>query len=191
MEKIQSVQIVKATTEEDLIQILALQSANHRSNLTEEERTMQGFVTLIYDLDFLRVMPAGNHHIIAKDGDKVVGYVMLMDRSSNHLMKEGAGIFPVFNELEYKGKKFKEINYCSVGQVCVHKDYAGQGLLSKMYAYYKACYKGVYDLAMTDISYLNHRSMKAHKKAGFEVVHRFDEPDQGEPWDIIVWDWRD
>ncbi len=182
--------ITKAKTQEELQGILDLQWANLRKNLTDEERATQGFVTLQYDMDFLTVMPAGNHHIIAKDGDKVVGYVMLMDRSTNHLMKEGAGIFPIFNELEYKGKKFKDINYCSVGQVCVDKNYAGQGLLGRMYAHYKESYKDLYELAMTDISYLNHRSLKAHLKAGFEVVLRFDEPDHGEPWDIVVWDWR-
>jgi hypothetical protein len=181
--------ITKAKTEADLQGILNLQSANLRKNLTEEERNTQGFVTLEYDMEFLKIMPAGNHHIIAKDGEKVVGYVLLMDQSTNHLMKEGGGIFPIFDALEYKGRKFKDWNYCSVGQVSVDRNYAGKGLLGKMYCYYKESYKGLYELAMTDVSYLNHRSLKAHMKAGFEVIMRFDEPDQGEPWDIIVWDW--
>lgn len=181
--------ITKARTDTELQGILDLQSANLSKNLTEEQRSSQGFVTLEYDMEFLKIMPAGNHHIIAKDGEKVVGYVLLMDRSTNHLMKEGAGIFPVFNELEYKGRKFKDWNYCSVGQVCVDKDYAGQGLLGNMYAHYKESYKHLYELAMTDVSFRNQRSLKGHLKAGFEVIMRFDEPDQGEPWDIIIWDW--
>ncbi|KPM48200.1 GNAT family N-acetyltransferase [Jiulongibacter sediminis] len=181
--------ITKAKTEVDLQGILNLQSANLRKNLTEEERSTQGFVTLEYDMEFLKIMPAGNHHIVAKDGEKVVGYVLLMDRSTNHLMKEGGGIFPIFDELEYRGRKFKDWNYCSVGQVCVDKNYAGKGLLGKMYASYRESYQSLYELAMTDVSYRNHRSLKAHLKAGFEVIIRFDEPDQGEPWDIIVWDW--
>ena len=52
-------------------------------------------MSLQYDMEFLEIMPAGNHHVIAKDGEKVIGYVLLMDRSTNHLMKEGGGIFPV------------------------------------------------------------------------------------------------
>jgi RimJ/RimL family protein N-acetyltransferase len=181
--------ITKAQTKAELQGILDLQRANLRKNLSKEEQLSQGFVSLQYDLEFLKIMPAGRHHIIAKDRDKVVGYVLLMDRSTNHLMKEGGGIFPIFNELEYKGRKFNDWNYCSVGQVCVDKNYAGKGLLGRMYAFYKESYQSRYDLAMTDISYLNHRSLKAHLKAGFEVIMRFDEPDHGEPWDIVVWDW--
>jgi hypothetical protein len=187
----QTIQITKAIKEEELIGILDLQKANLRQNLTALEMETQGFVTLQYDLDFLKVMTAGNYHIIAKDGEEVVGYALLMDRSTNHLMKEGSSIFPIFHELDYKGKKFKDINYCSVGQVCVGKEYSGKGILGRMYAYYKEAYKHLYDLAMTDISYQNHRSLKGHEKAGFEVVLRFDEPDHGEPWDVVVWDWRD
>ena len=186
----ENVVITKAISYAELQGILDLQQVNLRKHLTEEERNTQGFVTLQYDFDFIKAMPAGNHHVIAKDGEKVIGYVLLMDPSTRHLMKEGAGIFPIFNELEYKGRKFKDRVYCSVGQVCVDKHYAGQGLLGRMYAHYKESYKHLYELAMTDISYLNHRSLKAHLKAGFEVILRFDEPDHGEPWDIVVWDWR-
>ncbi|MGR3811550.1 N-acetyltransferase family protein [Jiulongibacter sp. NS-SX5] len=182
-------QITIAKTDQELQGILDLQNANLRNNLSPEERENQGFVTLEYDFDFLKEMPAEHHHVIAKDGDRVVGYVLLMDPSKNHLMKVGAGIFPIFDEMEYLGKKFKTYHYCSVGQVCVDKDYAGKGLLGRMYAHYKALYAEHYDLAMTDISYRNERSLKAHKKAGFQVITRFDEPDAGEPWDIVIWDW--
>ena len=181
--------ITKATSDQDLRGILQLQQANLRKNLTPAEMEKQGFVTLAYDFDFLKIMPAGHHHIIARDGERVVGYVLLMDRSTNHLMKEGAGIFPVFHQLTYKGKKMNEYNYCSVGQVCVDKDYAGQGLLGKMYNAYREAYENVYDMAMTDVSSGNQRSIKAHQKYGFQIIHRFDEPDAGEPWDIIIWDW--
>ncbi|WP_341226223.1 GNAT family N-acetyltransferase [uncultured Arcticibacterium sp.] len=184
------IEIVKAKRDEDLRGILALQAANLRQNLSQEEMETQGFVTLEYDFDFLKVMPANNHHIIAKDGDKVVGYVLLMDRSTNHLMKEGAGIFPIFHEVVYKGKQFGDTNYVSVGQVCVDKNYAGQGLMRRMYNQYRDSYKGIYDLAMTDVSSKNARSLNAHLKTGFEIVKTFDEPDAGEPWEIIVWDWR-
>ncbi|UBM57760.1 GNAT family N-acetyltransferase [Marinilongibacter aquaticus] len=186
-----SIEITKAKTEEELQGIIALQNRNLRDNLTQEEMDKQGFVTLAYDLDFLRAMPAGNHHIIAKDGEQVIGYVLLMDRSTNHMMKEGAGIFPIFHELEYKGQKMKEVNYVSVGQVCVDKDYAGQGLLGRMYAHYRASYKDLYEMAMTDISYQNARSLKGHLKAGFQVLKRFYEPDAEEMWDIVIWDWRE
>ena len=185
------IEITKAISDADIQGIISLQAANLRTNLSQEEMLSQGFVSLQYDFDFLRIMPAAHHHTIPKHGDEVVGYVLLMDRSANHLMKEGAGIFPIFNELMYKGRKFKDWNYCSVGQVCVDKNYAGQGLLGKMYAAYKENYQPYYELAMTDISYLNQRSLKAHLKAGFEVIMRFDEPDQGEPWDIVVWDWTE
>lgn len=185
-----NISISKATSDHEIEGILELQKANLRKNLTPEEMDKYGFVTLAYDFNFVKEMSAGNHHIIAKEGEKVVGYCLLFDRSKNHLMKEGAGIFPVFNELIYKGKRLGDSNYVSVGQVCVHRDYAGNGILGKMYAAFRENYKHLYELAMTDVSYKNTRSLKGHIKAGFEVIHRFDEPDAGEPWDIVVWDWR-
>ena len=185
------IKIIKAKTDQELLGILNLQRSNLRQNLTEEEMQNQGFVTLEYDFDFLKAMPAGNHHVIAKDGEEVIGYALLMDRSTNHLMTTGAGIFPIFHEIEYKGKKFRDINYVSVGQVCVAKDYAGRGLLKRMYDYYKESYEHLYDLAMTDIALQNKRSIKAPLKSGFEIVKTFLEPDAQENWEIVVWDWRD
>jgi hypothetical protein len=184
------IQITKAKTDQELHGILNLQRSNLRHNLSEKEMRTQGFVTLEYDLEFLKAMPAGNHHVIAKDGEEVIGYALLMDRSTNHLMTTGAGIFPIFHEIEYKGKKFRDINYVSVGQVCVDKNYAGQGLLKRMYDYYKESYQHVYDLAMTDIASQNLRSIRGHIKSGFEIVKTFVDPDAQENWDIVVWDWR-
>ncbi|MFT5886121.1 MAG: hypothetical protein ACI9IP_002585 [Arcticibacterium sp.] len=186
-----SIQIKKAKSDEELKGILALQTANHRSNLSEDQKKSQGYVTLEYDFEFLKLMTLEHHHVIAKQGDKVVGYALLMDRSTNHLMKVGGGIFPIFEELVYKGQKLGKVNYVSVGQVCVDKDFAGQGILTKMYTYYKDSYKQFYDLAMTDIASDNHRSIRGHIKSGFEVIKTFIEPDVGEPWDIVVWDWRE
>ncbi len=183
------IEIVKATTKKDLEEIKALQNKNLRSNLSEEEMQKYGFVTLSYSLDFLAEMTAEHHHVVAKYNGRVIGYVLLLDRSKNHLMTEGAGIFPIFHELAFKGKKMKDYRYVSVGQVCVDRDFGGQGLLTRMYRFYKECYQSYFDLAMTDVSYLNQRSLKAHLKTGFEVLLRFDEPDAGEPWDIVIWDW--
>lgn len=185
-----NIKITKATSDVEIQGIVELQKINLKKNLSPEEREQFGFVTLEYDFDFVKEMSAAHHHIIAKEGDNVVGYCLLMDRSKNHLMKEGAGIFPIFHELNYKGQRLGDINYVSVGQVCVHRDFSGQGILGKMYAAYKEAYQDFYDLAMTDVYFNNKRSIVGHQKAGFEIIHRFDEPDAGEPWDILVWDWR-
>ncbi|MFT4735102.1 MAG: hypothetical protein ACI9DJ_001912 [Algoriphagus sp.] len=184
------VQITKAKSDDDLRGILELQSANIRTNLSDEQMKSRGYVTIEYNFDFLKLMSKQHHHVIAKQGKRVVGYVLLMDRSTNHLMKVGSGIFPIFEELVYKGQRLGDLKYVSVGQVCVDNAFAGQGLLARMYDYYKASYDSFYDLAMTDISSDNHRSIRGHIKSGFEVIKTFIEPDVGEPWDIVVWDWR-
>lgn len=186
-----NIEITKASKDSEIQGILDLQQANLRKNLSQEEMEIYGFVTLEYDLELLKAMPAGNHHIVAKDGEQVVGYCLLFDRTKNHLMTEGTGIFPVFNELMHKGQRLGDSNYVSIGQVCVAREYAGQGILGRMYAAFKDAYKHLYDIAMTDISYKNQRSIKGHEKAGFQIIKRFDEPDAGEPWDIVIWDWRE
>jgi RimJ/RimL family protein N-acetyltransferase len=44
-----------------------------------------------------------------------------------------------------------------------------------------------YDFVLTEIATRNTRSIRAHEKVGFQLLHRFS--DEKEQWDIVVWDW--
>jgi hypothetical protein len=75
-----------------------------------------------------------------------------------------------------------------VGQVCIDKQYRGQGILPNCYAVYKEYYNKKYDFAITEIASTNLRSLNAHRKIGFNEIHSYSGPDKTE-WIVVVWDW--
>jgi RimJ/RimL family protein N-acetyltransferase len=48
--------------------------------------------------------------------------------------------------------------------------------------------KDSYDFVITEIATRNTRSIRAHEKVGFQLLHRFK--DDKEEWDVVIWDWR-
>jgi L-amino acid N-acyltransferase YncA len=75
-----------------------------------------------------------------------------------------------------------------VGQLCVGKGFRGIGLVDKMYQYYKDCYANEYEYLITDVAQANKRSLKAHKKSGFQVIDELSF--EGVGWDIVLWNWN-
>jgi L-amino acid N-acyltransferase YncA len=70
----------------------------------------------------------------------------------------------------------------------LEKDFEGLDSSDKLYQYYKNQYASVYDYLITDVAKANQRSLKAHKKTGFQVIDEltFD----GIGWDIVLWNWN-
>ena len=64
------------------------------------------------------------------------------------------------------------------------KGYRGQDLVSRMYDYFASAVKDQYDYMVTDVDCDNHRSLKAHAKAGFEVIDSLVYG--GKRWDIVI-----
>ena len=80
------VEIKLVTNQAELEGVLALQQANLRKNITQEEAESQGFLMAEYDLPFLKLLHKTSPGIIAKDGEKVVGYslVALPETARHH-----------------------------------------------------------------------------------------------------------
>ncbi len=176
-------------TEQDLQGILDLQSANLPANLAPEEIEKEGFVTVRHRLEDLQKMNAVEQSVIAKDGDRVVGYLIAMTGAAKKDIPQLLPMFDRLNEIAYRGKKITGYHYLVVGQVCIAKGYRGQGVLDACYAAYRGRFKDKYDLAITEIATANVRSLKAHRRIGFEEVDRFTGPD-GVEWSVVVWDWQ-
>jgi ribosomal protein S18 acetylase RimI-like enzyme len=75
-----------------------------------------------------------------------------------------------------------------VAQLCVSKEYRGQDLVQKLYGSFRDHYADQYTYCVTDVAQANHRSLKAHKKRGFQVIDTLDYGGIG--WDIVLWDWH-
>lgn len=180
------VQIQLAKTSEELIEVIALQQANLRKNISKNEAETQGFLMAEYDLDFLEMLHKNSPGILAKDGEKVVGYSLVA-------LPETAGHHPLLADLVenierclYNGKSVT--NYAIVAQLCVSKDYRGQDLVQKLYGGFQEHYASRFDFCVTDVAQANARSLKAHQKRGFQVIDTLSYGGIG--WDIVLWDWN-
>jgi GNAT superfamily N-acetyltransferase len=175
-------------TKEELEQILALQQQNLAVGLTAGEIAAQGFVTVSHSFDDLYKMNELEAHVIAKDNDRVIAYLLAMTVRSRFDIPILLPMFEMFEEVTYQHKKIADYNYMVVGQVCVAAGYRGQGIFDACYAAYKNYFKDRYDFAITEIATRNQRSLNAHKRVGFKTIHQYTAPD-GEEWNIVVWDW--
>ena len=175
-------------TEQELKGLKNLQNANLRRLIGEEEAMKEGFVTSEYSLELLEKMHQEHPSIIAKEGDEVVGYVIVTNKSVLGEHDEIDHLFHTVDEMEFNGELLKNCTYILVGQLCVGKSHRGQGLVQAMYKYYKENFSQQYQYLVTDISQANPRSIKAHKKSGFETIGVIEQVGTG--WDIVLWDWN-
>lgn len=177
-----------AKTKNELEQILILQQQNLALGLTAQEIAAQGFVTVSHSFDDLNKMNELEAHVIAKDNDRVIAYLLAMTVRSRFDIPVLVPMFELFDAVTYGQKTIADYNYMVVGQVCVAAGYRGQGIFDACYAAYKSYYKGRYDFAITEIATRNQRSLNAHKRVGFETIYTYVAPD-GEEWNIVVWKW--
>jgi len=179
----------KANSEKDLKGILNLQKQNLAAGLTQLEIQKEGFVTVDHSFEQLKKLNSYERHVIAKDNDKVIGYLLAMTKQCRFDIPVLIPMFELFDTLSYNDKLISESNYLVVGQVCIDKAYRGQGVLDHCYETYSQHYGNKYDFAITEIATTNSRSLKAHKRIGFKEINIFESPDQTE-WSVVLWDWK-
>lgn len=183
------IEYTTSKTIEDLEGILQLQRSNLAVNLSQEDILSQGFVTVVHRPGDLQNMHEIEPHIIAKDGDEVIAYLLCMTAAAKADIPVLVPMFEMFESIDFNGKKISDCTYIVVGQVCVANGYRGQGVLDNCYATYKKELSGKYAFAITEIAARNQRSVNAHKRIGFKTVHEYTAPN-GEAWHIVLWDWN-
>lgn len=182
------IEVTRVSSESEILGIRDLQALNLKQNITAEEAIEQGFLTAAFTIEYLQEMNAASPSIIAKDGDKVVGYALVATkniRKGHDLIED---LFDAIDHSEYNGKLLKDVNYVVVGQLCVAKEYRGQDLVQNLYGHFRHCLSKEFTYLVTDIAKANARSLKAHKKRGFQVINELMYG--GVPWDIVLWDWN-
>lgn len=181
--------IFTKATDQDLPGILSLQAKNLKQNLSTDEVASQGFVTVVHDMELIKRLNDREQHIIAKVGDKVVGYTLAMTREARNDIPVLVSLFDQLEAIPLGDRMLCEHSFIVVGQACVDKAYRGQAVLDRCYAAYREAYQGKYHMTVTDIVSTNLRSRKAHQRIGFKEVKSFTDSD-GSEWVIVVWDWR-
>lgn len=182
------VQITRVTHPEELLGIQQLQAENLRKHIDATEAASQGFLMAEYSLEFLKTMHQAAPSIIAKDGEKVVGYALVATgavRAEHDLL---ADLFNTIDKTLFEAKLLKGSKYVVVGQLCVAKDFRGQGLVQQLYGHFRSCLEDQFDFCITDVAQANARSLKAHKNTGYQVIDTLSYG--GIAWDIVLWDWR-
>jgi len=171
-----------STTTKELEEIIALQQKNLPVNISRSELNEQGFVSAQHTLELLIKMHDAHPHVIAKNGDKVVGYALCM---LQEFRNEIPLLTPMFNLTDMAIKELNEpINYMVMGQVCVDKAYRKRGIFRGLYKYMKENISNEYTAIITEVDVTNVRSINAHKAVGFEVLKEHQSNNQ--VWQLIM-----
>jgi len=178
-----------ASNDRDLHGILDLQRANLPGQLSKEELEREGFVTVVHSLEDLRKLNRMECHVIAKEQDKVIAYLLAMTVQSKDDIPILVPMFEEFEKIWFDGRRITRYHFIVVGQVCVAKDFRGKGVLGNAYAKYKEEFQHRYDFAITEIAVANQRSLNAHRRIGFREIHTYNSPDNTE-WRVVLWDWQ-
>jgi L-amino acid N-acyltransferase YncA len=169
----------RAATLADLPAILRLQLENLERD--PDEARDQGFVTVVHDLRKLTQMHALAPSVIAEDEGQIVGYAIAMPVETRALIPV---LEPMFQQLE----KLSLGRFYVMGQICVAKSHRGRGVFDALYQGHRALYGKSFDRAVTEIATRNTRSMRAHERVGFQVIHRYR--DETDDWAVVAWDFE-
>jgi GNAT superfamily N-acetyltransferase len=172
----------RSSTLDELEQIRTLQLQNSSQNITSEEKLQEGFVTVQHTVALLEQMNTACAHIIAKDGEKVVGFALVMLSSFRNEIEVLIPMFERIDSLIPAGK-----SYVIMGQVCVDKNYRKQGIFRGLYDFYRTQLQQEFDFLITEVANVNLRSMSAHEAIGFKAIDSYEE--DGIIWNIMLWDW--
>ncbi|MBK9735638.1 MAG: GNAT family N-acetyltransferase [Saprospiraceae bacterium] len=180
------IKYLTASDDYDLRQILTLQQSNLRLTKSPEIEAEQGFVTVKHEYSLLKDMNDEAPHILAKDGDKVVGYALGMTRKFKDKVAVLRPMFELLDGLLFDGKRLGDLDYIVMGQICIDEAYRGKGIFRGLYDLYFQIYKPIFGFVVTEVAARNTRSLKAHLNVGFKEIYRYDETGF-EEWIVIIY----
>jgi len=172
------------THREELEQLLQLQAANLRDHVSPEQAAREGFVTVAHTLDVLERMHALAPSVIAKDGERLAGYALVMPVETRTFVPILEPMFQLLEKLSWRGRPLRDSPYYVMGQVCVAEEYRGQGVFDALYREHRASYGARFDCTVTEVATRNTRSMRAHTRVGFERIETYR--DATDEWAVIV-----
>ncbi len=174
-------------SEDEILQLLALQQANLAANISSKTAVSQGFLTVQHDFALLAEMNATIPQVVAKDGAKMIGYALTMLPSFAEKIPVLQPMFALFDEIEYRHRRISGYRYYVMGQVCVAKDYRGMGAFDGLYQKHKELFAPTFDFCITEIASRNARSKRAHQRVGFKTI--FTHQEAADLWEIVLWEW--
>lgn len=177
-----------AVRDSDFSQITAIEKMNLEENITPEECRSQGFVTVHHDLLLLRAMSRSAPQVVARIGDKIVGYALNLSSDQKDRIPMLQPMFDRIEKAHFKGRALHGASYMIMVGVCVAKPYRGRGISQGLYRYMRSLLTSKVDYIITEIALRNKGSEHAHHKLGFETLESYSDS-SGEKWDLVIWDW--
>jgi RimJ/RimL family protein N-acetyltransferase len=160
---------------------------NLKQNTDPATWAQEGFLSFAYPLDFLADQQAAEPIVVAKAGGQVVGYCLPTPPGFALKSPLLAPFAQQLGSLSYRGQPVASYRYCLMGQVCVGASHRGQGLIGRLYAAMRDQLRGRYDLVVTEVSVRNLRSRAAHARLGWEDIHQYTDPHNGDTWAVVAW----
>ncbi|WP_020570591.1 GNAT family N-acetyltransferase [Neolewinella persica] len=185
------IRITLARKKTELKQIIELQKKNHLAAVDEATAKDQGFVTAVHDYKVLEAMNSAAATVIAKDGNRVVGYALTMKREFANDVPALTELFHRQDEAIHRGERLGDAGYLVMGQICVAEEARGHRVADRMYKYMRSCYSLHYPYLVTAIDARNTRSIHVHERIGFKELDRFVGEQSGKDWLLVIWNWRD
>jgi FR47-like protein len=176
------------TTEKELLQIHELNQINLKQNLTEATKKNEGFLTWLYSMELLKKMHQLSPSIIIKDVERLAAYALTTLKESETFHPDLKTMFRNLEKVYFQNQPLSFFKFYCMGQICVHEEYRGMGLVNMLYQKHREIYNTQYDFILTEISTSNTRSLRAHEKIGFETIYTYQ--DSVDEWNVVVWNWK-
>lgn len=170
---------------QDVEKILRLQALNHASALDDDTKSDQGFLTVRHEPEVLLRMNQFYPSVIAKSGDELAGYCLVMPREFANDIPILAPMFALLETLHWRGQPLNDWRWFVMGQVCVAGAFRGQGVFDGLYDTLKQVCRADFDVVVTEISTRNTRSLRAHERAGFQIMHTYEDESAQEQWVVV------
>ncbi len=171
--------------------ILALQAENHRDQVDAATAASDGFTSVRHDTAVLQAMNRAHPSAIAKSDGQLAGYCLMMPQGFRDQVPILQPMFALLEQLEWRGEALAgNARWFVMGQVCVARAFRGMGVFDGLYQQLRDAYAPEFDFTVTEVSQRNPRSLRAHRRVGFETLHVYTDPAADETWEVLVWDWR-
>jgi hypothetical protein len=179
------------TQPREVEQILALQAENHRDQVDAATAASDGFTSVRHDPAVLQAMNRAYPSAIARSGAQLAGYCLMMAQDFRDRVPILQPMFALLDGLSWRGEALAgNPRWFVMGQVCVARAFRGMGVFDGLYHELRRAYAPRFDFTVTEISQRNARSLRAHRRVGFETLHVYRDPAADEMWEVVVWDWR-
>jgi hypothetical protein len=145
----------------DYPEILRLNEANYRGNLTRAE-SADGFLSAVFSARQIAVMAEDLGIQLALLEDKVAGFLCAFRNDFEHGSPVVAAMIEAYERMQFLGVPLSDYSSYIYGPVCIDRPFRRRGLLKGLYEAQRRHLAGLFDIGVALVSRDNPRSLEAH-----------------------------